>query len=200
MLGSRDATTYTVGVYRIELDMLHGYPRLLALFGFALALGTGCADEGFGRFEGTLVGGPECLEGFLPFESEFQTAHIREGAVNLFFQDDGGLPIERDLFSFANNTSGRFEPGSYTLSEEQIGDDIRGEFVPKARCPERPEGYVVTGTLTIESFSDEPGEMIAGSLSDAAVLNVRTGEAVMTGVSGIWEFEYFTGPPYEPYP
>ncbi len=173
--------------------------RIAALI--AICTAVGCAESGYGTFQGDVVGGPDCMSDFMPFDSEFQTAQSQDSSIVLLFQSDGGNPSGKDLLAFVMREPSEFSTGTtYSLESPMSSTGFSGELSLRHSCPQQPLSLALTGDITVTQFDDVSDSIVSGTLANGTVVDARSGETLISNLTGSWEFPYETGPPYEPFP
>ncbi len=176
---------------------------------FSLA---GCAKPASGRFEvsGIAPAYAACFDIAFPFVPIFHASRERDESVGLFFQSRGGNfqfvdVVYFEVFDFASVPLGTPIPTSPLVTDDtRIAAGMAlGHSCPPigilgstpAGTPSIAEYPVITGDVTFDQFSQEPGDTIAGSIDGALV--DWDGNSVAETFTGEFSFEVQVGQPYE---
>lgn len=180
--------------------MFNRYPIIFVAI--TALLGSGCSDSGFGRFDGNVVAGPDCVSDFMPFDTVFQTAQPKQNSLMLFFQSDGGTPAGKDFIHLAALEPDELELGTTYSLDLPLSEDAAwvGQVSLAERCPEEPLSLYLLGDIRLDDYDTTNGSRVAGSFENGTIYEAENDTPFVEDVSGSWDFTLTTGPPYEPFP
>ncbi len=141
----------------------------------------------------------DCFERAFPLDAKLSAARDNENTVSLFFHSavtdfdqTNGIYIEVYKPDAVRKNLGQAIP----ISAPGLVDAIVGAKVTLfAACPDIVNSFFLDGEITFTALESGKNAHMAGSITDARILNTRTFEVVAEGLSGSWDFHVEHGQP-----
>ena len=174
--------------------------NLISILLVLTAVSAGCAQVGEGRFTvGAVHRHAECMATAFPFEPIFLASRERAKSLGIFLQSRGGSFQFVDVVYFEVFDPATIEVGvAYPMDPITTPDSrvVSGVELGES-CPDIEDSLSLEGELVLDSFSREVDGIVAGSVEDARLVDLRSGELVADGFTGSFEFPVQVGQPYE---
>lgn len=177
--------------------MAHEKYLILAICALIWASGCGPSDSALFEVDGVQKH-QECLGKTFPFRPIFHAYRERADSVGIFFQSRGGNAQFVDVVHFEVFDPTNVETGTPITLDPIITYETRVASTVELgeSCPEVNDSIGLLGTITFDSFSQEIGTLISGTV-DGELTSLRDLETVASSFTGEFEFTSQVGQPFE---
>lgn len=144
---------------------------------------------------------PDCFKQAFPLHAQIAAARTSEKTMSLFFESatvdfdlTNSIVIQIYQPATARNNLTKPTPFSAPRSENPV---VAAKVTLFAACPNITHSFYLDGEVIFTALGSGKNARMAGSITDARILNARTNEVVAEGLSGSWDFKVEPGQPHQ---
>ncbi len=140
-----------------------------------------------------------CFESAFPLDAKISAARNSQNSISLLFKSAeadfdqaNGIFIEVYQPDTVRKNLAQGTPISAPGSADAV---VGAKLMLFAACPDTVNSFYLDGEIIFTALESGKNAHMAGTITDARVLNARTHEVVAEGLSGSWDFTVQPGQP-----